>query len=169
MECRHKEVARAPISVAGEHAPGAVGAVRCRREADQQQPRLGVAEAGDRPAPVDLVTIRAPLLARDLLAEAPQTRTEFAGDDGVAGSGQLFFTGGGAPRAPQRGCPVGDPARSPRAFADTSPRIHSPRLGAPPQRGCRAGDPGVAAGAAVTTLDTDSGGPSARRACRRTP
>src|SRR5262245_11702711 len=40
-----------------------------------------------------------------------------------------FSTGGGAPRAPQRGCRVGDPARSPRAIADASPRIRSPRLG----------------------------------------
>jgi N-acyl-D-amino-acid deacylase len=33
-----------------------------------------------------------------------------------------FCTGGGAPRAPQRGCRVGDPAGSPRAVADASPR-----------------------------------------------
>src|SRR5712691_8922513 len=40
-------------------------------------------------------------------------------------AGASFFTGGGAPRAPQRGCRVGDPARSPRTDADTSPRIHT--------------------------------------------
>src|SRR6267143_4001052 len=36
----------------------------------------------------------------------------------------LSFTGAGAPRAPQRGCRVGDPARSARTYADASPRIH---------------------------------------------
>src|SRR5262249_5123783 len=40
-----------------------------------------------------------------------------------------FFHWRRAPRAPQRGCRVGDPARSPRPFADASPRIRSPRLG----------------------------------------
>ena len=44
-----QEVARA---VAGEHAAGAVGAVRRRRQAEDQHARVGIAEAGDRPAPV---------------------------------------------------------------------------------------------------------------------
>src|SRR5262245_57274749 len=40
-----------------------------------------------------------------------------------------FPLAAGPPRAPQRGCRAGDPARSPRATADASPRIRSPRLG----------------------------------------
>ena len=48
MERRHQEIARAAGAVAGEDAAGAVGAVRRRRQPDDEQPR-----AGDRriPAP----------------------------------------------------------------------------------------------------------------------
>src|SRR5665811_1053494 len=49
-------VARA---VAGEHATGAVGAVRRRRQADDRQLRFGIAEAGDRPGPV-VLALKAP-------------------------------------------------------------------------------------------------------------
>ena len=44
-----EEVARA---IAGEHAPRAVRAVRAGREADDDEARAGIAEAGDRAAPV---------------------------------------------------------------------------------------------------------------------
>ena len=42
-------------AVAGEHPPGAVGAVRGRRQPDDQHPRIGRAEPRNRPAPVGLV------------------------------------------------------------------------------------------------------------------
>jgi hypothetical protein len=45
--------------------------MRRRREADQQQPREGIAEAGNRSAPVDLVAERAPFLTRDALTVLP--------------------------------------------------------------------------------------------------
>ena len=66
----HQEVAGSADAVAGEDAAGAVGAVRRRREADDQQPRPRIAEAGDRLAPVGVVAIGAPLLARDRRAVA---------------------------------------------------------------------------------------------------
>ena len=55
MQRRHQEVAGAADAVAGEHAAGAVGAVRRGRQADEQQPRVGIAEARHRAAPVGLV------------------------------------------------------------------------------------------------------------------
>ena len=64
-------VARA---VAGEHAPGAVAAVRRGRQAEDEHARRRVAEARDRAAPVLLVGERGALLARDLLAPRHQPR-----------------------------------------------------------------------------------------------
>ena len=81
MQRRHQEVARAADAVAGEHAAGPVGAVRGRREADDEQPGARIAEAGNRPGPVGLVAIRAPLLASDARAVRAQARTALAGDD----------------------------------------------------------------------------------------
>ena len=54
MERRVEPLARA---VAGEHPPGAVGAVGGRGEADDQDPRRRVAEAADRPRPVVLAAV----------------------------------------------------------------------------------------------------------------
>ena len=78
MQRGEEEVARA---VAGEDAAGAIGAVRRRREPEDQHPRRGVAEAGDRPAPVRLARERRALLARDELAPRDEPRAAPAGDD----------------------------------------------------------------------------------------
>src|SRR6185295_11395764 len=51
----------APAAVTGEQLPGPVGAVRCRRQADDEQSALRIAEARDRPAPV-LLPSELPLL-----------------------------------------------------------------------------------------------------------
>ena len=61
-------------AVTGEDPAGAVAAVCCRGEADDQDPRFGVTPAGDRPAPVRLPGVRRPLLARHLLAPGDQPR-----------------------------------------------------------------------------------------------
>jgi len=58
--------------VAGEHPPRAVPAVRGRGQPHDQQPGRGVAEAGDGPGPVVLVTERGPALATDLLPPGDQ-------------------------------------------------------------------------------------------------
>src|SRR5580704_6229435 len=81
MERRHQEVTGAPDAVACEDAAGAVRAVRGGGEPDEQKPRVGIAEAGDRPAPVHLVTIGTALLLRYAGAVGPQPRTQFAPDD----------------------------------------------------------------------------------------
>jgi hypothetical protein len=71
-------VARA---IAREHAPGAVAAVRRRREAEHVHACARVAEAGHGPAPVVLVAEGGPLLARDPLAPLDQARAAPAPDD----------------------------------------------------------------------------------------
>ena len=81
MERRHQEVAGAADAVAGEYAAGAVGAVRGRRKADEQEPRTRIAEARDRLAPVDVVAKRASLLARDPRAVRAQPLAAVAGND----------------------------------------------------------------------------------------
>ena len=59
----HQEVAGAERTVAGEDAARAVGAVRGGREAEDEHPRLRVAKAGHRTAPVGLVPVGRALLA----------------------------------------------------------------------------------------------------------
>jgi hypothetical protein len=72
------EVAR---GVSGEGAPGAIGAVGAGSESKHQDARIGIAETGNRLAPVLAVAVSAALLAGDLLAIHDQTRTARAGDD----------------------------------------------------------------------------------------
>jgi hypothetical protein len=43
--------------IAGEHPPGAIAAVRRRREADDQQTRVRIAKAGQRARPVRLTAV----------------------------------------------------------------------------------------------------------------
>jgi hypothetical protein len=78
VQSGEQEVARA---VAGEHAPGAVRAVRRGRQAEDQDPGGGIAEARDRAPPVLLAGERRPLLARDALAPLDQPRARAAADD----------------------------------------------------------------------------------------
>jgi hypothetical protein len=81
MQRAHEKVARSADAVAREYAPCPVRAVRGRRQADEQQPRVRVAEAGDRFAPVRVLPVSAPLLARDLGAMLAKPRASFARDD----------------------------------------------------------------------------------------
>ena len=80
-----QEVAAA---VAGEDPPGAVGAVGGRGQAEHDDARRRVAEAGHRPAPVGLVAVGGPALDGDLLAPRDQARTGAAADDLVGHRGQ---------------------------------------------------------------------------------
>ena len=68
-------------AVAGEHAAGAVGAVGGGGEADDQDPRRGVAEAADRPRPVVLAAETARRVGRLRLAPGDQPRAAPAGVD----------------------------------------------------------------------------------------
>ena len=76
MQRRVQPLARA---VAGEHAAGAVGAVRRRREADDDDPRRRIAEARHRPRPVALAAIAARRVGGHLLAPGDQPRAAPAG------------------------------------------------------------------------------------------
>ena len=68
-------------AIAGEHAPGAIRAVRRGSEADDQELRVRIAESRDRPAPILLIAIRAALGACDFFAVANQARTFAALND----------------------------------------------------------------------------------------
>jgi hypothetical protein len=81
MKRRHEKVSRAADAVAGEHTAGAVRPMCGRRETDEQQLRAWVAEARHGSAPVDLVTVRAALFARDASAVGAEARAEIARDD----------------------------------------------------------------------------------------
>ena len=84
IERRHQEVAGPAGAVAGEDAARAVGAVRSRREADDEDARVRIAETGNRTRPVRLVTIGPPFFAADLLAVLAQPRAALARNDRVA-------------------------------------------------------------------------------------
>ena len=142
VQRRHQEVARAAGAVAGEHAPGAVGAVRGRRERDQQHARARIAEPGHRLAPVDLVAKRLPLRPGDL------ARSRSA----AAGSARRRRSAG----VRRRGGPMCPPGPT-RGSAPTPNR----RSGRPALRGPPA--------LVLTRRGTDSRAPSARRPCTRTP
>ena len=82
------ELAVEPLagSVAREHPAGSVGSVRPRGESNDDEPRLGVAEAGDGLSPVGLVPVRGALLARDGGAVGAEPRAALARDH-VGGDG----------------------------------------------------------------------------------
>jgi len=72
MELRVQEISRA---VPGEHAPGAVGAMRGGRESDDDETSIGIAKGRHGASPVGPIAIRAALGARDFLAVTHQAGT----------------------------------------------------------------------------------------------
>jgi hypothetical protein len=78
MHRREQEIAR---RVAREDPTGPVAAVRRRRQPDDEDPRVRVAETRDGPAPVRLVAEPGDLLAGDLLAPGDEAGAAPAGDD----------------------------------------------------------------------------------------
>lgn len=85
VEGAEEEVAGA---VAGEDAAGAVGAVGSGGEAEDEDARGGVAEAGDGAAPIGLGLVGAALDFGDVLAVLAQAGTEVAGGDVVSEGGK---------------------------------------------------------------------------------
>ena len=74
MKRGHQEIARTADAVAGEDAPGAVGAVRGRRQADEQQARARIAEAGHRPAPSSVSSRKARRFSRPMRWQYSRSR-----------------------------------------------------------------------------------------------
>ena len=73
-----QKIARA---VAGEHAAGAIRAVRSGRQPDEQQPRAGIAKSRHRLGPIIPIAIGAALHASHFGAIGNQPRAAHAGDD----------------------------------------------------------------------------------------
>lgn len=67
-------------AIAGEHPTGSVGAMCRRRQADENDPGVWIAEAGDRPSPIILVRKGRPLLGGDPLPPLDEARTAPAVD-----------------------------------------------------------------------------------------
>ncbi len=78
----------APARVAGEELAGAVGAVRGGRQADDQQARPLVAQAGDGSSPVLLAGKLALPDPSDRTTVCAEARTSFTFDDGLRERGE---------------------------------------------------------------------------------
>jgi len=74
------EVAR---SVACKGTTGAIGPVSARGEAQDEDPGLGVAKAGNGTGPVGLVLVGAAFGFADAAAVVAKTRAALTGDDGL--------------------------------------------------------------------------------------
>src|SRR5262249_33648143 len=74
-------VEEVPRAVPCKDAPGAVRAVRPRREANDREARLGIAEAWHGLSPVRLFSVGTALRPRDLLTPGNEARAGAAGDD----------------------------------------------------------------------------------------
>ena len=76
-------------SIAGEHATGAVGAVRGRRQAHDHDASVGVAEPGHTPTPIDVVSEGGALDSCHFLAPRHEPRAGPAGRHLVGEQGEL--------------------------------------------------------------------------------
>jgi hypothetical protein len=88
----HQKIPRATEAIAREDAPGSVGAMGRRRQADDEQSSARIAEAGDRLAPIRLVAEGTALFPRDLGTKAAKARTPIAVDDRVVNLKQRRLT-----------------------------------------------------------------------------
>lgn len=86
-----EKIARA---VAGEHSAGAIAAVSGRREADDEQSRCRIAEAGTRLSPIVFVAKGATPRLRHLLAVTDQARAFAAADDAFLEYAERFALAG---------------------------------------------------------------------------
>ena len=96
----HQEVARRVHAIAGEHASGAIGAMGRGREAEHEQPGVGVAEARDGARPVRVVAEGRALDRRDAATVRAQSRARLAVDDGGVGGTQPRAEQGAGPDTP---------------------------------------------------------------------
>lgn len=78
---------KVPRTIPGELAPRAIGAMRPRSKAEDEQTGIGQTKTGNGLAPVRIITVRGALFKRDLLAPSHQTRAFATGDQA---SGKLI-------------------------------------------------------------------------------
>ncbi len=106
VQYRIEEVARA---IAGERPSGAIGSVRARGQAQDEDASIGIAEGGHRLSPVIPLKISAAADAGYLLAVGAQPRAALAGNDapvqfverrGRGSHGEILSHGAGSSSAP---------------------------------------------------------------------
>ena len=122
VQRRHQEVARSADPVTRERSTGAVGAVRCRRQRNEQHARVRIPETRYRPAPIRLIAIGAFLQPRDVAAIRAQPRALVAQNDCRANALQFVHnasvttrdrrSGAASARSPCTGTPWQTPACS---------------------------------------------------------
>ena len=78
-------------SIPGEHPPGSIRPVRCRRQAYDQELRLRVPEGWHRSTPVDLVSKPLDLAGRDVFPMGHEPWTGTASYDVFLDGDQLRF------------------------------------------------------------------------------
>jgi hypothetical protein len=88
MQSAHQEVARAQWSIAGEDPSRTIGAVGRRRQANEENPRHRITEAGNGASPVGFVTVGGFLFDRDALAVGPKPSAPVAGNDVLPDDGE---------------------------------------------------------------------------------
>ena len=72
-----------PAGISGKGTPGSIRPVRSGSKADDEETGEWIAEAGDRPSPIELVLISAALRLRNLDAVPPKARALLASDDSL--------------------------------------------------------------------------------------
>ena len=80
--------------VAGEHPSRPIATMRCRREPDEEQPRLWIAESRDRPGPVLLFLEAGDFDAAHLFPPRDEAWTQSAVSDCVIDVGERSHQGG---------------------------------------------------------------------------
>jgi len=94
-ESMRMQRAEEPVAarIAGEHAAGAIGAMRRGSQTDDPQARVWITEARNRPAPVGPVAEGAPFACCNLGAMAPQARAQGAVRNRTRDAHQRRLTG----------------------------------------------------------------------------
>ena len=81
MHRGHQEVTGTAGTIAGEYPARAIRTVGCRRKPKNQNSRVRIAKAGNRPGPVGIVAKRRAFHTRDLSAVAAKSLALVARDD----------------------------------------------------------------------------------------
>jgi hypothetical protein len=89
----HQEVARARGAITGEHATGAIGAVRRWCQANEQKTSRRIAESRYSTTPVGVVAVRASFVVRDLPTIRTKARALLTSDNRVVNGRETSRSG----------------------------------------------------------------------------